>query len=292
MKSYLKFFKLTLALCLGLLFTIGCIKDEVVAPDAAIDLRESPTASGLGPNSDVKFYGVSDDNQFVTYTVGPPAQEKSATPITGLKEPGEKIVTIDQNQKNMLVYGASDMGRLYTIDPATAAASPVSNTAFNPMPSGNVYGMDFNPQTGMFRLVTNTGDNMTISPTTGSVVSVDQKLTPSSTVINSVAYKSGTSSSPTAAMYDISSSDGNVYTQSESKGMLTPVGSTNLLIQDEGGFDISKDNTYGLAVLKAADLYKDPSDPTGVNTTVDYRLYYIDLKTGDATAFGSVVLAP
>lgn len=60
------------------------------------------------------------------------------------------------------------------------------------------------------------------------------------------------------------------------------------MIQDEGGFDIAKDNAYGLAVLKAGDLYKDASDPTGVNTTVDYRLNHINLKAGDATAFGSV----
>jgi len=288
MKPYLKLFKLTLALCLGLLFTIGCLKDELVAPDAAIDQRESPTASGLGPNSTTKFYGVSTDNQLITYTVGPPAQEKSSVPITGLKEPGEMIVSIDMNTKDGLLYGVSDKGRLYTIDPVTGAATPVSTTAFNPMPTGSIYGMDFNTKTGLFRLVTNAGENMTISPTTGSIVSVDQKLTPSSTVINSVAYTSATSSSPTANMYDISISDGKVYVQADSKGMLSPIGSTNLLIQDEGGFDISKDNTYGLAVLKASDLYKDPSDPTGANTTVDYRLYYIDLKSGDATAMGSV----
>jgi hypothetical protein len=288
MKPYLKFFNLILVLCLGFLFTIGCLKDEIVAPDAAIDQRESPTASGLGPDSTAKFYGVSMDNQLITYTVGPPAQEKTATPITGLKEPDERIVTIDMNPKNGLLYGVSNKGRLYTIDPATAAATPVSTSAFNPMPTGNIYGMDFNSKTGLFRLVTNTGDNMTVSPTTGTITSVDQKLTPSSTVINSVAYLNGTSSSPTASMFDISITDGKVYVQDESKGTLRAVGSTTLMIQDEGGFDISKDNRYGLAVLNAGALYKDPSDPQGLNTATAYRLYHIDLSTGKATSFGSV----
>lgn len=288
MKSYLKYLKLTLALCLGLLFTVGCLKDEIVAPDAAIDQRESPTASGLGPDSTTKFYGVSTDNQLITYTVGPPAQEKSSVVITGLKEPGEVIASIDLNPKDGLIYGISNKGRMYTINPETGAATPVSTTAFNPMPTGTIYGMDFNTKTGLFRLVTNAGENMTVSPVTGAIVSVDQKLTPGSTIINSVAYTNGTSSSPTASMYDISTSDGKVYVQDDMKGTLRAVGSTTLVIQDEGGFDISKDNTYGLAVLNAGALYKDPSDPQGLNTATAYRLYHIDLRTGKATSFGSV----
>jgi hypothetical protein len=280
-----KLFAQFLALMTGLLFFAGCQQDETVSPaDATIDERNSSFSAF--PN--VNFYGLGTANDLYTYRSGPPATYMGQVRLTGLRD-GEFMQAIDVRPATKGLYGVSNMSIIYQINPATGVATPLSQVPFTPAIEGTTVGFDFNPSIDRIRLVTDSGQNLRISPVTGMVVGVDVSLGGAVVAINSAAYSNNFVGSFNPSLYDIDILQGNLYRQNANAGGLTLVGSTGLTIRGEGGFDISRTGAaFGVFLATGGAPYLSSTPVVDDPTQEAYRLYSINLKSGQATNLGPV----
>jgi hypothetical protein len=284
----LKLFSQVLVLMTGLLFFVGCQQDEITPAD----LDERTTTTTAYPN--VNVYGLGTANELYLYRSGPPATYVSTTMITGLRD-GEQMLAIDFNPLNGKLYGVSSMDMIYTINLSSSFGSApagsvtkVSQTPFTPSLEGTTVAMDINPRTGQIHLITDKGQNLRLSSSTGQVVAVDIALSSgsSTTAINSAAFSNNYSGTYGTTLYDVDMLGGNLYRQAASGGSLTLVGSTGLTISGEGGLDISR-NGSAFAVYNAQGPRPTfSSTPTSYDDTSEmaYRLYGISLRNGAATS--------
>src|SRR5262245_31721726 len=71
-------------------------------------------------------FGLTTDNRLVGFKVTTPGTFDTNTPITGLQG-GESLIGMDFRPSNGKLYAATNGGRIYTIDPATAVATLAVN---------------------------------------------------------------------------------------------------------------------------------------------------------------------
>ena len=120
-------------------------------------------------------YAVTEANALISFRAGSPGDIQSMRAITGL-QPGESIGSIAFQPGGGSLYGFGSTGRLYTINPATSAASAVSATPIAPTYDGSKPSIAFLADTGRVRLVTKLGQDLQIDPSNGTVVAVDNPL--------------------------------------------------------------------------------------------------------------------
>src|SRR5206468_7055424 len=92
--------------------------------------------------------------------------------VTGLV-PGDSLVSVALRPSNRRLYGLSSGSRLYVLNAVTGQATVVRQTPFEVPLSGTRFGFDFNPQSDVIRIVSDTGQNMRVVPDTGAVVDAD-----------------------------------------------------------------------------------------------------------------------
>jgi hypothetical protein len=288
MRLGFKLFNFSAAVLTGLLFTTGCSTDDGVKPldDSQIEARG--LISGIPPNT--PLIGLSPTNELVNLLSGPPAVDMGTVAITGLRS-DETMLAIDTRPKTKQLFGVSDYNIIYRIDPVTGVATPVSPNGFTPVIDGKMVGFDFNPADDLIRLITDSGQNLRISPITGAVVGVDVNINSFTAAINASAYTPVLSGK--ATLYDIDIAGGYLYKQfSPNTGILQLVGSTGYEFTGEGGFDITSSN-IAFAVQYGHSRVPQPGygGSLGGNddTTQDaYRLYTVNLKTGLFSSYGKV----
>ncbi|GAA4336278.1 hypothetical protein GCM10023149_44860 [Mucilaginibacter gynuensis] len=219
--------------------------------------------------TDPVSYVIGPDNQFVIYN--PNTGSTTTFAVTGL-QPGENILGIDMRPLNGQIYALGSTSRLYTLNAASGAATVVNGgTVFSTPLSGTSFGFDFNPTVDMIRVVSNTGQNLRINPTTADLTSVDAALNPGIPSIVSIAYHNNYAGALNSTLYDIDSQTDMLYKQDPpNDGKLVPVGQLNIDITATGGFDIG--GTSNLAY--------------GIFTTSDgkTKFYNVNLSTGATTA--------
>ncbi|MEO6131555.1 MAG: DUF4394 domain-containing protein, partial [Saprospiraceae bacterium] len=216
------------SLLMMILMMTGCSTDESINPqnDGQIGDRGFTTA-GSGKN--INFYGLTDMNDLVRYKAGPPAQLVSSVMLSGLGST-EHMLAIDFRPSTATLYGVSDSSKIYLIDPESGMARPINRTPFEPTIKGSSVGFDFDPKTDMIRLVTDQGQNLSIEPEQGIVMSVDPDLNPAGSAVNAVAFSRALTPSRVFPLYDLDASRGDLYKQDPATGALTFVGSLGLSI--------------------------------------------------------------
>lgn len=120
------------------------------------------------------MYAVTSTNALLTFDSATPGTTTSV-PITGLQA-GESILGIDLRPATGQLYGLGSTSRLYTIDPATGAATQVGSGPFTPALSGTSFGFDFNPVVDRIRVVSDADQNLRLNPDTGAVAATDTNL--------------------------------------------------------------------------------------------------------------------
>src|SRR5581483_1695827 len=127
---------------------------------------------------------------------------------------------------------AGGVGRLYTIDTATAAATLVATLAADPADltnpyttlSGASFGVDFNPVADRLRLVSDAGQNLRVNPANG-LVTTDADLNPGMPHVVGVAYTNSFAGASATTLYDIDSASDTLLIQNPpNNGTLTAVG--------------------------------------------------------------------
>ena len=223
---------------------------------------------------DIVFYGLSNSNQLIKYNANASQTAISTTAITGLPG-GEKIIAIDFRPATGQLYGLGNTSRLYVVNHETGAATALGTAAFTPAISGTLAGFDFNPTVDRIRMVTSTGQNLRLNPETGTVAATDMALNPGTPGVVAVAYTNSMAGASTTTLFDIDITAGKLYKQDPpNNGTLVEIGSLGVsaVAGNDGGFDISPDNTVALASLTV-----------GANNS----LFQIDLATGKATNLGN-----
>jgi len=282
MKREFRLISLILAIFTGLSLFSSCSKDESITPSGSIDERGTWGATATTDaqaSSKPTFYGLTSTNELIGYDINP-LKEVSATTLTGMID-REQMMAIDFSATSGVLYGISNKGLLYTIDPVTGKSAAVSYEPIATVNSSTV-GLDFNNRTGQLQVMTSDGQNLKVDPATGKVVGAEFSATPPSYTVNGIAYTNNFNSSTVGSMFAIDSKGGTLYKSSSTFSSFQPVGSLGLTTSGEGGFDINRDNSMALAVL-----YGHSTTPV-FSATDDlsqdkYRLYNISLRTGQAT---------
>ncbi|SMC00203.1 conserved hypothetical protein [Hymenobacter roseosalivarius DSM 11622] len=224
----------------------------------------TPTFPSLG--LDIPFYALSGGTKLDAYSTKDAAKRLSSVALTGLQS-GETLLAIDFRPATGQLYGVSSASRLYVINQNTGAARAIGASAFTPALGGNLVGFDFNPTVDRIRLVTSTGQNLRLNPETGTVAATDGVLNGATgATITGAAYTNNTAGASTTALYTINTQNQQLYlVNPPNNGTLVPVGSLNLNISGDGGFDIDAKTGTALG------LYTVKGKPT---------LFTVDLSTG------------
>ncbi|MEO6239207.1 MAG: DUF4394 domain-containing protein, partial [Vicinamibacterales bacterium] len=164
---------------------------------------------------------------------------------------------------------------------------------FSPALEGTAFGLDFNPVVDLIRVVSNTGQNLRVSPVTGAVVGVDGRLAYASgdanfgvppTVAGAAYTNPDTNPATGTTLYDLDVDLHVLATQvPANSGTLQTIGGLNVRVNDLLGFDIASMNgmNVGYAAMKLA-------GGGGGRTCGNSTLVQVDLATGRVSAIGGI----
>ena len=134
---------------------IGPIGDELGVIGMAV-------APGDGVST---VYGLTDQPELITFDAADPATIATRIPVTGVA-PGSSLLAIDVRPANGQLVALSDASVLYTIDPASGAAT-AGGTGIAPPVRDPGFGFDVDPAADRIRVDVATGQNLSVDPTTG-----------------------------------------------------------------------------------------------------------------------------
>ncbi len=102
------------------------------------------------------------------------------TPVAPLTA-NDAVVGADRRPADGKVYAvtknsATGAGRLYTVNPATGAATVVGVASFGVLPAATGFGVDFNPVADRLRIVTDLDTSIRVNPGTGALAGTDTNL--------------------------------------------------------------------------------------------------------------------
>jgi uncharacterized protein DUF4394 len=165
--------------------------------------------------------------------------------ISGLSL-GERLVGIDRRPNGNGLYGVSDAERLYTIDPASGAATPVGNAAFTPALDGSSFGVDFDPAADTLRVVSDADQNLAIAPadgtaTAGKPLSYVNQPSPPDPEITGFAYANSTALGIDSGIDSLA--------KEESAGTMSVVGALGVDPAGANGYEVVQRFNHGFAVL-------------------------------------------
>jgi hypothetical protein len=232
-------------------------------------------AVGTTPARAEIIVGLTTSNSLVTFDSSTPGTVSAALPIIGIG--GETIFDIDIRPADGQLYAFSSAGRLYSVNLTTGAAALSATLSATLDPAATRFGIDFNPTVDRLRIVSNTGQNLRLTPGTGATT-VDGPLNGAGTGAVSVAYTNNDNNPATGTtlFYIGPSTPTTTFNTSDpNNGVLTTVGPLGVSSSQNVGFDIS-----GLSGLAFATL----ASPTGGASS----LYGINLTTGAASLVGTV----
>lgn len=278
-------------LAAGVLATLAAAGCAVMAPS---------TDEPLGPPAKETIVAVDAAQRLLRFNAGQPQKLLDRRTLTGL-QPGERVLGLDYRVARGQLFALGSSGRLYRIDTASAAATPVGSPLAIAL-QGSEFGVDFNPTVDRLRIVSDTGQNLRLHPDTGAVVDADPK-TEGTQIDGPLAYdaadvNAGRTPAVVAAGYTYNQQDeklttnfaidarlGVLITQgsregvqpvvSPNTGRLRTVGPLNAGAFERASFDIGDVNNTAYAAL---------TDHDGQVS----RWVRIDLATGAATAIGRI----
>ena len=240
----------------------------------AITMRAQPAFAEIA-------YSVTETNKLVRLDTGQAIEDVIGT-ITGTS--GEQILSIDFRPLTGRLYGVS-ANNLYVINPATAQAEVVTAAPFTTPLAGNV-DIDFDPVSGLIRVVTDTNQNLRINPQTGAMTT-DPNIT-GVTGLAALGFTNSFASPDRSTLFGIS----------HTTNQLARIGGVNLV---DGGAS----QAAGVASAAPGGLSFDVDAPAGLDIAANDNeafavltpagdtvsgLYRISLTTGAPTFLRQVLV--
>jgi hypothetical protein len=218
----------------------------------------------------------------VTFDSATPGIIGTGAAISGMLS-NETIRGLDFRPATGQLFALGSFSNLYTINPASGAASLVGAGPFAPALNGSSFGFDFNPTIDRIRVVSDANQNLVLNPNTGAVQLAATNLfyapgDPNDgtdpNVVGS-AYDNNFAGAVTSQLYGIDTGLDVLVKQANNTGVLTTVGPLGSNITNLVGFDIS--GSSGLAFAASQDVSQSIS-----------MFWTINLLTGSATAIGQI----
>lgn len=220
--------------------------------------------------------GLTTDNRLVAFDPKAPNTLTATTAITGLPA-GETVMGIDVRPADRALYALTNNAKLYTIDPATGAATLKSTlvadgadtTAPYPGLVGTVFSVDFNPVADRLRVITDLGQSLRINVDTGATTTDGDINRAAPAMVLASAYSNSFAGTTSTVLYNLEANS-DVLTRQDppNNGTLVDIGSLGFNLTGMAGFDIAG----GANGLVLAALRNGASGP--------YSLYTISLTTG------------
>ena len=271
----------------GMTTVIGSMNMAVKEIAFHID-RTAPALTG------VEMYALASNNNLLRFNTSDPSYLISATPVSGLSA-GQTLVGMDVRPVDLKLYGigynaATMVARIYTIEPATGVATPVSADSITNIDLSGRVGVDFNPVADRIRVVTSNNKNYRFNQLNGLLAATDSMLSykmgdvnfgvdpdvSTSAYTNSIVAPTGT------LLYTHDDSLNVLLTQDPpNDGLLNTIGATGLMLN-------AMDRTSDM------DIYYDHATQMNIayfaaNVAGSFdQLYTINLATGAATLLGSI----
>ncbi|MDQ1089522.1 MULTISPECIES: DUF4394 domain-containing protein [unclassified Siphonobacter] len=257
-------------------FTLASVKVEGKWEIAQVDVGNG-SLKKLG-DLDRELLGIALVPQPVAYSIDAvtnellifdPANASAVTTkaITGLQT-GERVLGIDFRPATGQLYALGSNSRIYVINTSSGAAAPVGSGALSVALQGTDFGFDFNPVADRIRIISNTGQNLRVEPST-LVATVDGTINPGTPSVTASAYTNNYAGATATTLYNFDTNTDILYRQvPPNDGTLVPVGPSGVDALGNNGFDIGGTTGMAYAILQS-----------GGSTL----LYKVDLTTGKAT---------
>lgn len=206
-----------------------------------------------------------------------PGIVESTVAVTGLPA-GASLVGIDVRPATGQIVGVASNSAVYTIDPATGAATPVGS-GFSPGLTGTAFGVDVNPVPDALRITSDARQNYRIAFATGNHAagSPDGALNPGEPQVVASAYTNSdltTARPATTTLYDIDAATDTLVVQNPpNAGTLVSPLPLGVDVGSVTSFDIAGGIGYMAAI---------PAGAAGSS------LYRVNLGTGAATRLGGI----
>lgn len=260
----------------------------VIATVAAATIVEGVRVAN--PAAAVSLTGLDIRNNLLFFDSNTPSTVTGRVAVSGLQT-GEALLGIDYRPATGGLFGIGSSSQVYSINPTTGAATAIGGAPFTPGLNGNAFGFDFNPVPDLIRVVSNTGQNLRLSPNTGAQAanSPDAVLNYAAGDVNvgqppsivATAYTNNVAGTTSTTLYgidpvlDVLVRQGGLNfpanAPSPNTGQLFTVGALGVNFSNLSGFDIFTANGNNTAFA---------SD--------NASLYTIDLNTGAAALIGTV----
>jgi hypothetical protein len=252
---------------------------NAATPVGAVGVGEDIVGLALRAAQTPLVYGLTDDGRLVSFAPLTPNTLASNLAISGLAA-GERVLGIDVRPKDKLLYAVSSAGKVYTIDPATGAASLKSTLAADAADtsapysavSGTLFAVDFNPVADRIRVISDTGLSLRINADTGATTTDGPiNAAGAAPVVTGAAYTNSIAGAATTMLIDIDTSRDLLAVQNPpNDGTLGSIGALGVNAEGDVALDIAGGaNGLALAALR--------SSAGGASA-----LYRIDLATGAA----------
>jgi hypothetical protein len=216
--------------------------------------------------------GLTSSHTLISFDSATPGTIGSSVMISGLAG-GETLLGIDRRPANNQLYGITNLGNIYILNPMTGVATFVSQATT--MPLGSSFGVDFNPVPDRLRVVSDAEQNLRINVTTGATI-VDSPLNPGNPNVVGAAYTNNFAGAMSTTLYVIDFGTDQLFIQNPpNAGTLNLVGSLGLDVESVVAFDISGPTGIAYAAMIS-------------NGSKVSSLYRINLSTGAATLLGQI----
>lgn len=246
--------------------------------------KDISTVKGIAIASNPVAYAIGlDANNVSSLLIFNPGSKTAAVSkaITGLQS-GEKILGIDMRPANGQVYALGSSNRLYTINLGNGALTQVGSGTFSTALSGTSFGFDFSAQEDKIRVISNTRQNLVISPINAAVTPLADMA--SGTAINAIAFSNITGTGISPRLYAIDPAAKKLFTVDQNSGILTAVGDLKVAIDENNGFDIGVSNigdaAYGIFTVEGKTKLYQVNLSSGAATTSDSLIEFTQAITG------------
>jgi len=260
----------------------GLMANETVS---GLALMPPPTPPTQAPG---ELVGLTATGKVLTFNAAAPQQSCTGPmALTGLNA-GDTVIGLDTRPATgdlvALAIGTAGAGRLYTVNAATAVATPQQALTADPTDtsapytalSGTSFGVDFNPVVDRLRVVSEAGQNLRINPATGLVIT-DLAVNPGSARLGAAGYVENFAGTSATTLYAIDTgTDGLVTVTPPNDGTVVPVGALGTAFTDQVAFDVA-------TTANTAYLAGEVSGTPGVSS-----LFTVNLTTGAATRVNTI----
>lgn len=238
-------------------YTIDLTTGAATAASGALAQADPLVDFALAAKDTVTFLGLATatdgSQQLFQFRSDAPGAVSGTVALTGLPA-GERLIGIDTRPRTGQVYGVTNTGKVFLVEPNSGVATAAANNQIPVALAGTQFGVDFNPAADRLRIVSDQEQNLRINVDnaaagTAGNGSPDGSFTNPAQNITDVAYTNSVSDTPSTQIQYIDSTSNQLLTAADANnpGVPTPFGTAaganvagdlQVDVTDRGGYDI------------------------------------------------------